>query len=127
MLTRLWRATGWLHRVTVSPAVDGKFNVNIKGSTHIGKSFRSSAVELLGALKPPRHSDRCAGPWASVDREPRDLFVSGDAFIGRNVSDENFTLTVHGVAKVRRRSRSRASSCRPRALTTGRRLLVATG
>jgi hypothetical protein len=33
--------------------------------------------------------------------------VSGDAFIGRNVSDENFTLTVHGVAKVRRRDRLR--------------------
>jgi hypothetical protein len=45
-----------------------------------------------------------AGPWTSEDREPRDLFVSGDAFIGRNVSDENFTLSVRGVAEVSSRN-----------------------
>lgn len=83
----------------MSPSVNGKFNVNIKGSTHIG---------TLGVARGPRcayvsePAASVAGPWTSEDREPRDLFVSGDAFIGRNVSDgENFTLSVRGVAEVR--------------------------
>jgi hypothetical protein len=64
-----------------------------------------------------------------VDREPRDLFVSGDAFIGRNVSDQNFTLSVHGVAEVRRRRLVRLPAVEPSVTGPDRRarLFVATG
>ena len=105
-------------RVTVSPAEDGKFNVNVKGTTHIGAcaAIRSVAPH---PPRPPAARQRgahlCAvhaGPWESEARAPRDLFVSGDAFIGRNVSDESFTLSVRGVAQVRPLTRACRGSCR---------------
>lgn len=87
VLTRLLcRATDRLLRVTVSPAIDGRFNVNIKGSTHIGTfpvrartpawaalSRRPSAVirRSVGFRGPRAAGSVCVGQrvhWAQRDR-----------------------------------------------------------
>jgi len=90
--------TRWLplHRVTVSQGNGSQFQVNIKGTTHIGTTAR-----IFGALHPHETLHLLAGAWEADSRAARDLFVSGSAHIGRNITGESHSLSVHGLVSVR--------------------------
>eukprot|EP00735_Rhodelphis_limneticus_P007317 TRINITY_DN1983_c0_g1::TRINITY_DN1983_c0_g1_i1::g.22993::m.22993 TRINITY_DN1983_c0_g1::TRINITY_DN1983_c0_g1_i1::g.22993 ORF type:complete len:2853 (+),score=963.98,Peptidase_S74/PF13884.1/1.1e-16,DUF2345/PF10106.4/1.4e+02,DUF2345/PF10106.4/7e+02,DUF2345/PF10106.4/0.14,DUF2345/PF10106.4/1.6e+02,DUF2345/PF10106.4/2,DUF2345/PF10106.4/1.4e+03,DUF2345/PF10106.4/1.7e+02,DUF2345/PF10106.4/3.7,DUF2345/PF10106.4/0.0038,DUF2345/PF10106.4/30,DUF2345/PF10106.4/0.22,DUF2345/PF10106.4/0.0012,DUF2345/PF10106.4 len=61
--------------VTVSPETDGSIQVNIKGTTHIG-------------------------PWQRNTNQTRDLFVTGNVYIGGSVPDVRSLLQLTGDLEV---------------------------